>query len=81
MIAVAIKKGLMMMKKDYESPTMEVFSFDTPDVVMDVGCPTFGCPTDGVCVVEVPCVADGTCTQDTECILDGQCILDGVSGV
>lgn len=70
------------MKKDYESPAMEVFSFDTPDVVMDVGCPTFGCPTDGVCVVEMPCVADTPdCPADFECILDGQCIVDGVSGV
>jgi hypothetical protein len=68
------------MKMEYESPIMEVFSFDAPDVVMDVGCPTFGCPTDGVCVVDVGCVTDGVCTADSGCITDGQCILDGVSG-
>lgn len=73
------------MNKDYESPVMEVFSFDTPDVVMDAPCNSFGCPADGACIVELPCISDGTCiidcSADSECILDGQCILDGVSGV
>lgn len=64
------------MKYDYESPSMEVFSFGSPDVVMDTGCPTFGCPADGACIVEIPCVSDGA-----GCILDGQCIMDGVSGL
>lgn len=71
------------MKSDYESPVMEVFSFYATDVVMDTcsDCPSFGCPTDGLCVVDTGCIADGTCVSDMSCVLDGQCVLDGVSGV
>ena len=68
------------MKMEYESPIMEVFSFESPDVVMDVSCPTFGCPTDGICGVDVGCTTDSECPADYDCITDGQCILDGVSG-
>ena len=64
------------MKYDYESPSIEVFSFYANDVVMDTcsDCPSFGCPADGVCISDVGCITDGGC------VLDGQCILDGVSG-
>lgn len=69
------------MKKDYESPAMEVFSFDTPDVVMDVSCPYLECTADGVCVMDGQCITDNLCTPDMECVMDGQCVLDGASGL
>lgn len=42
------------MKMEYESPVLEIFSFETKDVVMDScpDCGSYGCPTDGVCIVD-----------------------------
>lgn len=49
------------MKMEYESPVMEVFSFEVKGPVMDSGggCTGFDCP-DGICVVDGICYTDGT---------------------
>lgn len=42
------------MKMVYESPVMEIYSFDVTDEVMDSsGCSAFQCP-DGICVMDGP---------------------------
>lgn len=52
------------MKKEYESPVLEVFSFAVMDTVMDTdggsggGCMGFSCP-DGICVLDGGCYTDG----------------------
>lgn len=47
------------MKKEYESPVLEVFSFAVMDTVMDGGdCMGFSCP-DGICVLDGGCYTDG----------------------
>lgn len=68
------------MKKMYETPEMEVFNFETTDIIMD-GCNE--CTTNtGSCDVECP--LDGDCGMDTVgCILDdpncpSECFLDGI---
>lgn len=70
------------MKMEYESPVLDVFSFDVNDVVMDSGeCTGFENPEIGCIVdVDVPdCPMD--CPVDGECVLDGVCVTDGLSGV
>lgn len=58
------------MKKEYESPEMEVYEFEATDEVMDT------CTTDnfGECIGDMTdvCVLDGT----SGCILDGVCVGD-----
>ena len=66
------------MNENYVSPEMEVFSFTSPEAVMDVGCPTYTCTADGICVVELDLPS---CITDTSCILDGVCVTDGMSGI
>lgn len=81
------------MKLEYESPEIEIFSFDVSDVVMDCGnvaCSGDGmCPThSGTCIGDVDycvvdsigCIMDGDCPLDGQCIMDGQCIPDATSG-
>ena len=44
------------MKKEYESPTLEVLRFDVQDPVMESDCTTYTggvCPYDGVCTIDV----------------------------
>lgn len=44
------------MKKEYESPALEVLHFDVQDSVMDSDCTTYTggtCPYDGICTIDV----------------------------
>jgi hypothetical protein len=44
------------MKKEYESPALEVLNFDVRDSVMDSDCTTYTggtCPYDGICTIDV----------------------------
>lgn len=47
------------MKKDYETPEMEVFSFEAKDRVMDSGCSLDGSPC-GCQIGYVECPIDNT---------------------
>lgn len=57
-----------MMKKSYETPAMEVLSFQPREAIMDSpdDCTAFstGCTTDGICVVDGQCLTDSLCIPD-----------------
>lgn len=55
------------MKKSYETPSMEVLSFQPREAIMDSSdCTAFGtgCTTDNICVVDGQCLTDSLCIPD-----------------
>ena len=46
------------MKENYESPTLEIYSFDVRDTIMDC---TSDCPT-----YSAPCIPDSGCIVDLQ---------------
>ena len=75
------------MKKEYETPSVDVFVFETPEEVMGGdGCPGYTCPSHcsdvQLCVLDDDgdgCFLDGYCIYDgnSNCILDGVCATEG----
>jgi len=55
-----------MMKKSYETPSMEVLSFQPREAIMDSTCTTLQgpCTTDNICVVDGQCITDNLCIPD-----------------